>query len=132
MNRVLLVEDDLGNQAVIEDMFEFDEIGLELVVAESGEEALCVAVEVSPVLVLMDIRLPGMDGCEAARALKSDPRTKDIPIWAITAYARAADRDKALSAGCDDYITKPFERSQFVAKLRTFVAAQETDTRVRS
>jgi len=123
MSKVLLVEDDLGNRTVIEDIFQLDDIGAELVVAESGEEALCLVVETKPILILMDIRLPGMDGLEAARALKADPRTEDIPIWAITAYARTEDRDKALGAGCDDYITKPFERRELVERLRAFAAS---------
>jgi len=123
MTKVLLAEDDLGNRTVIEDLFQFDDIGAELVVTESGEEALCLAVDIKPILVLMDIRLPGMDGLEAARALKADPRTQDTPIWAITAYATADDRIKALAAGCDDYVTKPFNRSELVTKLRAFVAS---------
>lgn len=98
-------------------------VGAELIVAESGEEALCLAVDNKPILILMDIHLPGTDGLEAARALKSDPRTKDVPIWAITAYARTEDRDKALAAGCDDYVAKPFERLELVTKLRAFVAS---------
>ena len=123
MTKVLLVEDDLGNRTVMEDIFQFDNVGAELIVAESGEEALCLAVDNKPILILMDIHLPGMDGLDAARALKSDPRTKEMPIWAITAYARTEDRDKALAAGCDDYIAKPFERSELVTKLRGFVAS---------
>ena len=123
MSKVLLVEDDLGNRTVIEDMFQFDNVGAELIVAESGEEGLCLAAETKPVLILMDIRLPGMDGLEAARALKDDPRTKNVPIWAITAYARTEDRDKALAAGCDDYIAKPFHRPELVRRLRQFVAS---------
>ena len=123
MSKVLLVEDDLGNRTVIEDIFQFDNVGAELIVAESGEEALCLAVDNEPILILMDIHLPGMDGLEAARALKDDPRTKEMPIWAITEYARTEDRDKALAAGCDDYIAKPFERSELVTKLRAFVTS---------
>ncbi len=123
MSKVLLVEDDLENRTVIEDIFQFDNVGAELIVAETGEEAMCLAAEAKPILVLMDIRLPGMDGLEAARALKADPRTEDTTIWAITAYARTEDRDKAVAAGCDDYITKPFKKSELVTKLRAFVAS---------
>ncbi len=123
MSKVLLVEDDLGNRTVIEDIFQFDNVGAELIVAESGEEGLCQAVEIKPILILMDIRLPGMDGLEAARALKVDPRTANTPIWAITAYASTEDRNKAVDAGCDDYVTKPFNRSELVTKLREFVAS---------
>ena len=123
MNTVLLVEDDLGNRTIIEDIFRFDGMGAELVVAETGEEALDLAVEVKPILILMDIRLPGIDGLEAARTLKSSATTRGIPVWAITAYARTEDKDKALAAGCDDYITKPFAREELVRRLRVFVKA---------
>jgi len=62
--------------------------------------------------------LPGMDGLEAARAMKGDPRIKNVPIWAITAHARTEDRDKALASGCDDYIATPFHRPELVSRLR--------------
>jgi two-component system cell cycle response regulator DivK len=121
METVLLVEDDIGNQMVVEDIFQFDNVGAGLAIVGSAEEALQFASESSPILILMDIRLPGMNGLEATRALKSDPRTRDIPVWALTAYARREDGDKALAAGCDDYIRKPFRREELVAKLREFV-----------
>ena len=125
MNTILLVEDDLGNRTVIQDMFQFDDIGAKLLIADTGEAAMVLAYQLKPVLILMDIRLPGIDGLEVVRTLKQDPQTKDIPVWAITAYARTEDRSKALAAGCDDYITKPFERSTLVKKLREFVASLE-------
>ena len=121
MNTILVVEDDLGNRTVIQDIFQFDDIGAEMSVAETGEEALALASQLKPILILMDIHLPGMDGLEVTRALKQNPRTKDIPVWAITAYARTEDRAKALAAGCDDYTTKPFKRSELVRRLREFV-----------
>ena len=124
MNTVLLVEDDLGNRAVIEDIFRFDNIGAELAVAESGEAAIVMlAAQTKPILILMDIRLPGMSGLETTISIRLDPNTKDTPIWAITAYARTEDRVKALAAGCDDHITKPFNRSQLAQRLREFVAS---------
>ena len=123
MNTVLLVEDDLGNRAVIEDIFRFDNIGAELAVAESGEDAIVLAARIKPILILMDIRLPGMSGLETTISIRLDPNTKDTPIWAITAYARTEDKAKALAAGCDDHITKPFNRSQLAQRLREFVAS---------
>ena len=123
MSTILLVEDDLGNRTVVQDIFQFDDIGAKLSIAETGEAAMVLACQLKPVLILMDIRLPGIDGLEVVRALKQDPQTKDIPVWAITAHARTEDRSKALAAGCDDYITKPFERSKLVKQLREFVAS---------
>ncbi|KPJ78217.1 MAG: hypothetical protein AMK72_02555 [Planctomycetes bacterium SM23_25] len=122
MNTILLVEDDMANRAVIADMFEFDDIGADLVGATTAEEAVTLAREHKPLVILMDIRLPGTDGLEATRMLKEDPRTADIPVWAITAYALTEDREKALAAGCDDYITKPFDSVALKDRLREFVA----------
>jgi len=118
---VLLVEDDLANRAVIEDIFEFDDIGADLVCAESGEEAIRLAAERRPILILMDIRLPGMTGLEATRQLKEDEKTRDIPVWALTAYAMTEDREKALAAGCDDYLTKPVDTADLTERLRRCV-----------
>jgi two-component system sensor histidine kinase BarA len=123
MNTVLLVEDDPGNRKVIEDIFLFDNIGAELDVAESGEEALILIGQISPILILMDIHLPGMNGLDTTIAIRNHPNTKDVEIWAITAYARTDSKAKALAAGCDDHIAKPFNRSQLAQRLREFVAS---------
>lgn len=122
MNTILLVEDDMANRTLVEDMFEFDDIGADLVCATTAEEAVELARHFKPVLILMDIRLPGTDGLEATRMLKDDPRTADIPVWAITAYALTEDHEKALAAGCDDYITKPFDSAALKERLREFVS----------
>ena len=82
---------------------------------------MALAPDLQPILVLMDVRLPGIDGLEAARLLKNDPRTRHIPIWAVTAYAMTEDRGKALAAGCDDYITKPFDAGALKERLRQFL-----------
>ena len=78
-----------------------------LVSVETGEEVLNRAVEIQPTLILMDLRLPGIDGLESTQLLKRDPRTKDIPVWAITACAMNGDEERARAAGCCEYITKP-------------------------
>lgn len=120
MNTILLVEDDEANRAVIADMFQFDDIDADLIAAAASEESLRMAREFRPILILMDIRLPGTDGLEITKRLKGDPRTADIPVWAITAYALTEDRKKALAAGCDDYITKPFDSAELKERLRAF------------
>jgi CheY-like chemotaxis protein len=81
----------------------------EVTTAVDAEEALLILENYIPKLILMDLQLPGMDGLSLTRRLKSDPRTKDIIILALTAYAMKGDEEKALSAGCDGYITKPFD-----------------------
>ena len=122
MSTILLVEDDLANRAVIEDIFQFDGIGAELACVETGEKAMLVIPQLQPILILMDIRLPGISGLEVTRSLKTEPSTKDIPIWAITAYALGEDKDKALAAGCEEYITKPIETTALKDQLREFVS----------
>ena len=122
MGTILLVEDDLANRAVIEDIFEFDDIGASLASVESGEKAMMVVPTLKPILILMDIRLPGIGGLDVTRALKAEPVTRGIPIWALTAYAMGEDEEKALAAGCDKYITKPIDGNALKQLLREFTS----------
>ncbi|MCS5695182.1 response regulator [Desulfofundulus thermocisternus] len=75
--------------------------------AATAEQGLEMVRREKPGLILLDIELPGMDGLQVARLLKGDPATRDIPVLAVTAYAMKGDAEKALAAGCDDYISKP-------------------------
>ena len=74
-----------------------------------------------PDLILLDIQLPGMDGHAVARALKSDPVLKSIPIVAVTSYAMAGDREKCLEAGAEGYIEKPINPETFVAEVESYL-----------
>jgi CheY-like chemotaxis protein len=74
----------------------------------------------------MDMSLPGMDGCEATRRLKSNPSTASIPVIALTAHAMASDRDSALAAGCDDFDTKPIEFDRLLAKIAALIGGGST------
>ena len=121
MNTILLIEDNVNNVSLLEDIFLFDDIPARLVSVETGEEALNRAVELQPVLILMDLRLPGIDGLETTQILKRNPLTKDIPVWAITAYAMNGDEERARAAGCCEYITKPVRALDLANRLRTFL-----------
>jgi len=121
MNTILLIEDDVNNVSLLEDMFLLDDISARLVSVETGEEAMNRAIELQPVLILMDLRLPGIDGLETTQILKRDPRTKDIPVWAITAYAMNGDEERARAAGCCEYITKPTHVRELANRLHTFL-----------
>src|SRR5213593_4843674 len=88
---------------------------------DDGEGAVDLVREQRPDLVICDIQLPGIDGCEIARQLKADPRVAEIPLIAVTAYAMVGDRDKLLDAGFDGYLSKPIEPSRFVSQIQEYL-----------
>ncbi len=118
--RILIVDDNAANVKVAKYALESE--GYQVWTASDAEEAVDRLYEVQPVLILMDIQLPGMDGLELTRMLKSRPATKDIVIVAVTAYAMMGDRERALSAGCDGYITKPLDPISLPAQLAEYMA----------
>ncbi|HVO24995.1 MAG TPA: response regulator [Candidatus Margulisiibacteriota bacterium] len=103
--RILIVEDDVDNRRIVAKTLTVE--GYEVIEAIDGVEALSHAQTDHPDLILMDLALPNMDGWEATRRLKSDPRTRAIPVVALTAVAMRGDEEQARAAGCDDYIAKP-------------------------
>ena len=84
------------------------------------------ALSEKPVLILMDLSLPVLDGWEATRRLKAAPETKDIPVIALSSHAMAGDREKALAAGCDDFDSKPVELPRLLGKIRALLPGSET------
>ena len=117
--RILVVEDQVDNQQILRDLL--TSVGYEIIEAENGEEALAAAIRERPDLILMDIQLPLLDGYEATRRIKTDPALRAIPIIAVTSYALSGDENKARSAGCDAYVTKPFSPRALLAKIREYV-----------
>jgi CheY-like chemotaxis protein len=105
--RLLMVEDNEMNQDMLARRLR--RRGFEVEVASDASQGIDAARRLQPDLILMDIGLPGMDGCEATRVLKADSRTASIPVLALTAHAMSSDRDKALAAGCDGFECKPVE-----------------------
>lgn len=122
MTRVLLVEDNAQNRYLI--TFLLNANGFRVATAEDGPEALAMAADGGFDLVLLDIQLPAMDGYDIARALRRNARLDGVAIVAVTSYAMAGDRERALAAGCDGYIEKPIDPETFVAQLRAFLPAK--------
>ena len=115
----MVVEDHEENRRLLRDLL--TSVGYELIEAVTGEEGLTMAEAEVPELILMDIQLPGMDGYEVTRRIKADPALSHIPIIAVTSYALSGDDQKALEAGCDAYITKPFDPAELLAKIQEFL-----------
>lgn len=114
--RLLLVEDNQANIETIAEYLTFE--GYELLVAMNGEEAIAKAKAEHPDLILMDIQMPGIDGCEAMRTIRADTTISTIPIIAVTALAMASDRAKCLTAGANVYLTKPVSLKQLVKQIQ--------------
>lgn len=95
--------------------------GYRVVLAVDGHEAVSIGRSARPDLILMDLGLPGIDGWEATRQLKSDPATSQIPIIVLSAHAMTNDRDMALAAGGDEFDTKPVRFQQLLEKIETLL-----------
>jgi two-component system, cell cycle response regulator DivK len=118
---VLLVEDAPVNQELAELVFR--RAGYEVTAVGTGTAALADLEARSYDVVALDIRLPDMDGREVARQIKGNPRTRDIPVVAITALAMKGDREAALAAGCDAYITKPIDTRTLTQTIEAIIEA---------
>src|ERR1700741_3374087 len=115
MPRILLIEDNPMSRDMLTRRLE--KRGYQIVTAADGSEGNAVAAKQLPDMILMDMSLPGLDGWETTRELRSRPDTKQIPVIALTAHALAGDRERSLDAGCDEYETKPIELSTLVQKI---------------
>jgi len=114
---ILIVDDTPANLGVLVETL--GGAGYRLMVAEDGEEALAQTVQTQPDLILLDVMMPGIDGFETCRRLKARPKTRDIPVLFMTALHETADKVKAFAAGGVDYITKPIEHEEALARVRT-------------
>ncbi|MEO0536047.1 MAG: response regulator [Cyanobacteria bacterium P01_A01_bin.123] len=119
MTKILLVEDNEMNQDMLSRRLVRK--GYDIIIASDGAEGLAKSKSDNPDLILMDMSLPVIDGWEATRQLKADPKTHTIPVIALTAHAMSGDREKALAAGCDDYDTKPIELARLINKIKNLL-----------
>lgn len=113
--RILVVEDNRDNMTLMTDMLETLEYTV--LQATDGQRGVEMAASEQPDLIFMDLSLPVMDGWTATRAIKSNPALSHIPIIALTAHAMVGDRERALAAGCDDYLAKPVDLSLLTVKI---------------
>jgi two-component system cell cycle response regulator DivK len=116
---ILVVEDQEDNRRILRDLL--TNSGFEVVEAVTGTDGVSMVETHQPHLILMDIQLPGIDGYEATRRIKSNPDFQNIPIIVVTSYALSGDDKKAFEAGCDAYVTKPFSPRDLLAKIREFL-----------
>jgi two-component system, cell cycle response regulator DivK len=123
---VLVVDDNEKNLKLVHDVLQF--AGYEVVVATTAEQGVAMAVEHPPDIVLMDLRLPGMDGMAALQVLRESASARALPVVAVTAYAMKGDRVRALDAGFDGYLEKPIDVPSLPGVVRGFLAAKEVSS----
>ena len=123
MNKILCVEDNDDSLFMLHRRL--SRAGFEVKVATNGTEGFEWAKTLHPDLIVMDLNLPGLNGWEATRRLKSQPETKHIPIIVLTAQTSEKSREDAFAAGCDDYETKPIDFPGLVMKIRSLLPAAE-------
>jgi DNA-binding response OmpR family regulator len=124
MRKVLLVDDDPENLSVVAEMLRTE---FEPVTAQNGREGLLAAVREQPDLILLDVNMPEMDGFEVCRRLREQPATRNIPIIMLTTASSLDQRVKGLDLGADDYVTKPFQVRELMARIHARLRRNERD-----
>jgi CheY-like chemotaxis protein len=120
---ILVVDDNPINLKLVSDLLAFE--GHRVIKAADGEEAADRVQQDPPDLILLDVDLPGIDGLTLAKRLKADSQTADIIIVALTAFAMKGDRQKAMAAGCDAYVTKPIDTRELPAQVAELLQHRE-------
>lgn len=123
MRKLLIADDEEGVRSLVRMTLESD--ACEILEASDGEQALALAREHHPGLVLLDVVMPGLSGIEVCRALKGDPATATIAVVMLTAKAQASERAAGRAAGADDYFTKPFSPKALLSKVEEMLGVEE-------
>lgn len=124
MKKILIVEDHELNRILLRDIMQMH--GYETLESITAEDGMRLAREQKPDLILMDIQLPGINGLTATRQLKSDPETKNIPVIVVTSFAMEYDKQRALSSGCDAYMSKPVDTRKLPLLVEELLNKQKT------
>ena len=124
---ILVVDDNPINLKLVSDLLAFE--GYRVLKAADGEEAATTVKRDPPELILLDVDLPGIDGLTLTKKLKNDPPTADIVIVALTAFAMKADRQRAIAAGCDAYVTKPINTRELPAQVAELLQRRRNQKR---
>jgi len=119
---ILVIEDNEFNMKLLRTLLQLE--SYEVVEAKNAEKGLFQAKDLIPDLILMDMQLPGIDGYQATRMIKNDPDLRHVPVVAVTAYALEADEQKAFQAGCNAYLSKPFDTQQFMEVVQKYLEAE--------
>ncbi|MEK6651251.1 MAG: response regulator [Bacteroidota bacterium] len=119
--QILLAEDDEDSRDLMVFVVERSGLDAQLLLAENGQEAVDIARAKMPVLILMDMQMPVMDGFTAVKILKADPATQEIPIIAFTAQARVEDKEITRSIGCVEHYTKPMDPEELINLIRRYI-----------
>ncbi len=120
MTRSVLVVDDEPN-IVLSLEFLLKQVGYEVRVARSGEEAVKAVAERAPDLIILDVMLPALDGFHVCETIRADPKLRSVRILMLTAKSRDVEREKALALGADDFITKPFSTRELVERVKSIL-----------
>ena len=123
MRKILVVEDNERNRKLLRTILRFR--GFEVIECDDGAPSLELARKHKPVLVLMDIELPTMDGITALAKLRGDPQTRDIPVFAVTASVTPSERDRVVAAGFNAYISKPIDVDKFGETIEKFLGKEQ-------
>jgi CheY-like chemotaxis protein len=116
---ILIVEDDPTNRMLATRIL--SNAGIEYAEAVDGEQALVLLDGRRPDLVLMDLSLPGIDGWEVTKRIRAHATLKTLPVLAVSAHAMSGDRERAIAAGCDDYLTKPYRPAELISAIRKLI-----------
>ena len=120
--RILVVEDNMDNYELVR--FILERAGYDVFLAVNGRDGVDAARLQQPDMILMDLGMPEMDGWSAAEKIKSDPASRTIPLYALSAYTLPSDRKRAMDAGCDGYLTKPIHMQSFLDAINEVFQAK--------